>query len=141
MITRRSLFAGGAGLGFSAALGAAPVRAAVRRAPLSDPFQLGVASGEPTHDGVVLWTRLAMDPIALDGLGGMPSRPVPVQWQLAKDENFKHVVRHGVETARPDAAHSVHVELDGLDPGAEYFYRFRADREISPSGRTLTAPA
>ena len=141
MITRRSLFAGGASLGISAALGAEPVRAAVRRAPLSDPFQLGVASGEPTPGGVVLWTRLAMNPVALDGLGGMPDRPVPVQWQLAKDENFRHVVRRGVEVARTDAAHSVHVELDGLQPGAEYFYRFKAEGELSPVGRTLTAPA
>jgi alkaline phosphatase D len=141
MITRRALFAGGASLGFSAALGSAPVRAAVRRAPVSDPFQLGVASGEPTPDGVVLWTRLAMNPVALDGLGGMPARPVPVQWQLASDENFRHVVRTGTEQARPEAAHSVHVELEGLRPDAEYFYRFKAGGEISPAGRTLTAPA
>ncbi|MEV6154631.1 alkaline phosphatase D family protein [Nonomuraea sp. NPDC052129] len=141
MISRRSLLAGGAGLGLTAALGASPVRAAARRAPISDPFQLGVASGEPAPDGVVLWTRLAMDPVALDGLGGMPSRPVPVEWQLAKDENFRHVVRGGADLARPEAAHSVHVELDGLNPGTEYFYRFKAAGEISPVGRTLTSPA
>ncbi|MEZ7131024.1 alkaline phosphatase [Nonomuraea sp. AD125B] len=141
MITRRSLFAGGASLGLTAALGVQPVRAAARRAPLSDPFQLGIASGEPASDGVVLWTRLAMDPVALDGLGGMPNRAVPVQWELAKDDGFRRVVRRGTEVARPEAAHSVHVELDGLDPGAEYFYRFRAEGEISPAGRTLTAPA
>ena len=141
MISRRSLLAGGAGLGLTAALGASPVRAAARRAPISDPFQLGVASGEPAPDGVVLWTRLAMNPVALDGLGGMPSRPVPVEWQLAKDENFRHVVRRGVELAGPEAAHSVHVELDGLNPGTEYFYRFKAAGEISPVGRTLTTPA
>jgi alkaline phosphatase D len=141
MITRRSLFAGGVSLGLSAALGATPVRAAARRAPLSGLFTLGVASGEPTHDGVVLWTRLAKDPIALDGFGGLPDRPVPVQWQLAKDENFRHVVRRGAEVAHRAAAHSVHVELDGLDPGAEYFYRFKAGGELSPVGRTLTAPA
>jgi alkaline phosphatase D len=141
MISRRSLLAGGAGLGLTAALGASPVRAAARRAPISDPFQLGVASGEPAPDGVVLWTRLAMDPVALDGLGGMPSRPVPVEWQLAKDENFRHVVRRGADLARPEAAHSVHVELDGLNPGTEYFYRFKAAGEISQVGRTLTSPA
>ncbi|WP_207757417.1 alkaline phosphatase D family protein [Nonomuraea cypriaca] len=132
MITRRALFAGGLSLGLSAL---------PRRAPLSDPFRLGVASGEPTPGGVVLWTRLAMEPTAPDGLGGMPSRPVPVHWQLAKDENFRHVVRRGTEQAVPDEAHSVHVELDGLQPGAEYFYRFKADGELSPIGRTLTAPA
>lgn len=141
MITRRSLFAGGASLGLTAALGASPVRAVARRAPLSDVFQLGVASGEPAADGVVLWTRLAMDPIALDGLGGMPDQAVPVMWQVAKDESFRRVVRAGAELARPEAAHSVHVELDGLQPGAEYFYRFRVGTEISPAGRTVTSPA
>ncbi|TMR38168.1 alkaline phosphatase [Nonomuraea zeae] len=136
------LFAGGASVGITAALGAAaPVRAAARRAPLSDVFRLGVASGEPTPDGVVLWTRLAMDPVAPDGLGGMPARPVPVEWQLARDENFKRVVRRGTETARREEAHSVHVELDRLDPGTEYFYRFRVGTDISPVGRTLTTPA
>ena len=78
------------------------MRAAARRAPISDPFQLGVASGEPAPDGVVLWTRLAIDPLALDGLGGMPSRPVPVEWQLATDENFRHVVRRGVDRRRAE---------------------------------------
>jgi alkaline phosphatase D len=138
MITRRSLLAGGAGLGLAAAMGVSPARAAARPARLSDLFQLGVASGEPAPDGVVLWTRLAMDPVALDGLGGMPAKPVPVQWQVAKDENFKHVVRTGTETAAPEAAHSVHVELDS---GAEYFYRFKAAGDLSPVGRTITAPA
>ncbi|WP_084958457.1 alkaline phosphatase D family protein [Thermoactinospora rubra] len=138
MITRRSLIAGGASL---AALGALSRPAAARRRPLTDPFRLGVASGEPAPDGVVLWTRLAVDPLTPDGRGGMPGRDVPVQWQVAKDEGFRHVVRHGVEIARPEAAHSVHVELEGLDPGAEYFYRFRAGAEISPTGRTLTTPA
>ncbi|MGK5555776.1 alkaline phosphatase D family protein [Actinomadura kijaniata] len=141
MITRRSLLAGGAGLGLTAALGVPPVRAAARRAPLGEVFQLGVASGEPTPDGVVLWTRLAVDPLAPDGLGGMPRRPVPVEWQVARDEGFRTIVRRGVRVARPESAHSVHVELDGLKPGAEYFYRFRAAGHLSPVGRTLTAPA
>jgi alkaline phosphatase D len=51
----------------------------------ADPFSLGVASGDPTPDGVVLWTRLAPDP--LNG-GGMPARPVPVRWQIATDERM-----------------------------------------------------
>ncbi|PZG05964.1 alkaline phosphatase D family protein, partial [Nonomuraea aridisoli] len=102
---------------------------------------LGVASGEPAPDGVVLWTRLAVEPLAPDGLGGMPGRAVEVQWQVALDERFRQVVRSGCEVARPEGAHSVHVELDGLDPGREYFYRFRAEGEISPAGRTRTAPA
>ncbi len=105
-----------------------------------DPFELGVASGDPTTDGIVLWTRLALDPVAPDGLGGMPSRPVEVEWQLAADERFAAVLASGTAIARSAAAHSVHVEVDGLAPGREYFYRFRAEGHVSPAGRTRTAP-
>jgi len=45
---------------------------AVPRAATDDPFTLGVASGDPTLTGVVLWTRLAPQP--LDPDGGMPAR-------------------------------------------------------------------
>lgn len=58
----------------------------------SDPFSLGVASGDPLPSSVVLWTRLAPDP--LNG-GGMPSVNVPVQWQVALDEKLSKVVRQG----------------------------------------------
>ncbi|MDQ3152842.1 MAG: alkaline phosphatase D family protein [Actinomycetota bacterium] len=109
-------------------------------APSADPFTLGVASGDPAPDGMVLWTRLAPTPLAEDGLGGMGSRPVEVEWELAVDERFTRVERRGTETAVPDAAHSVHVELAGLRPGREYFYRFRAGGHVSPTGRTRTAP-
>ncbi|MGV9327535.1 alkaline phosphatase D family protein [Streptosporangium sandarakinum] len=105
-----------------------------------DPFTLGVASGDPSRDGFVLWTRLAVDPLAPDGRGGMPSRDVDVEWQVAADERFARVVRSGAETARPGAAHSVHVEPAGLEPGREYFYRFRVAGHVSPTGRTRTAP-
>ncbi|WP_214408962.1 alkaline phosphatase D family protein [Sphaerisporangium fuscum] len=108
---------------------------------LADPFTLGVASGDPSADGFVLWTRLAPDPLAPDGHGGMPGRDVEVAWQVAADEGFRRVVRSGTATARPASAHSVHVELDGLRPGGEFFYRFRANGHLSPTGRTRTAPA
>jgi alkaline phosphatase D len=107
----------------------------------STPFTLGVASGDPAPDGVVLWTRLAPDPLAVDGRGGMPDRPVAVQWQIAEDEGFGRVVREGRTHAQPKYGHSVHVEPHGLRPGREYHYRFRAGGEISPVGRTKTAPA
>jgi len=110
-------------------------------APVRDPFTLGVASGDPTPDGVVLWTRLAPDPLAPDGLGGMPDRTVPVGWEIAEDERFGRVVQRGVVDAVPDSAHTVHVEAVGLAPGRAYFYRFRAAGALSPAGRTRTAPA
>ncbi|MFE9103237.1 alkaline phosphatase D family protein [Actinomadura geliboluensis] len=105
-----------------------------------DPFTLGVASGDPDADGFVLWTRLALNPLAEDGLGGMPSRTVPVRWEVATDERFRRVVRRGTAAARPEAGHSVHVELNGLRPGRDYWYRFRTGAHVSPAGRTRTAP-
>src|SRR5215218_5351794 len=101
------------------------------------PFTLGVASGDPLPDGIVLWTRLAPRP--LEG-GGMPMVNVPVQWELARDSVFRAVVQKGEELARPELAHSVHVEVNGLEPARDYWYRFRAGNEISQVGRTRTAP-
>ncbi len=139
-VTRRRVLLGGAGVLGASALGP-PAWAQDRLhqgGRIRAPFTLGVASGDPTPDGMVLWTRLAPDPLAG---GGMPDRPVPVQWQVATDENFRRVVAGGTELARPERAHSVHAEPAGLRPGAEYFYRFKAGPETSPVGRTRTAPS
>jgi len=103
-----------------------------------DPFSLGVASGDPAPDGVVLWTRLAPRP--LDPDGGMPARPVDVSWSLAEDEGLTRGLRTGNAVALPQLAHSVHVEVAGLDPDRVYWYRFRAGDALSPLGRTRTAP-
>jgi alkaline phosphatase D len=89
---------------------------------------------------VVLWTRLAIDPLADTGLGGMPDQRIPVQWQVAKDDRFRHVVKAGTAAAEPQSAHSVHVEVNGLRSGSEYYYRFRVQSHVSPTGRTLTTP-
>jgi alkaline phosphatase D len=124
--------------GPAAPAGAATASAASRGQVPSAPFTLGVASGDPAPDGVVLWTRLAPDPLAPGG--GMPARAVPVQWEVAADERFRRVVRRGTAHAAPDAGHSVHAEVAGLAPGATYWYRFRAGSELSPIGRTRTAP-
>ena len=102
------------------------------------PFTLGVASGDPLPDGIVLWTRLAPEP--LDG-GGMPMAVVEVGWKVASDPLMRRIVRRGSELARPELGHSVHAEVHGLEPGREYWYRFVVGRERSPVGRTRTAPA
>jgi alkaline phosphatase D len=141
-VNRRSFLVTGAAVGAVAAWPAvASASASSRSAALpSDPFTLGVASGDPDHEGFVLWTRLALAPVAEDGLGGMPDRTYPVHWELATDERFQRVVRRGTATAKPSSAHSVHVELDGLAPGRHYWYRFRIEGYVSPVGRTRTAP-
>lgn len=100
-----------------------------------DPFGLGVASGDPVSDGVVLWTRL------LPAEPGAASGPLTVRWELAEDEGFRRIVQRGTATALPELAHSVHVELAGLAPDRWYHYRFLHGDAVSPTGRTRTAPA
>ncbi|KZB88024.1 alkaline phosphatase D family protein [Amycolatopsis regifaucium] len=109
-------------------------------AALPYPFKLGVASGDPLPDGVVLWTRLAPDPLE-NGNGGMPTTSTAVDWEVATDDKFTNVVKKGQVTALYADAHSVHVEVNGLQPDYEYYYRFRAAGHISPVGRTRTTPA
>lgn len=103
-----------------------------------DPFTLGVASGDPLSDSVVLWTRLAPEP--LKGDGGMPDKKVPVNWKVATDEDMHDVVKDDATTARPKYAHSVHVDVQGLESNTEYYYQFRVGSYSSPVGRTKTAP-
>ncbi|MGD9646327.1 MAG: alkaline phosphatase, partial [Pirellulales bacterium] len=111
----------------------------VRRPKLgATPFTLGVASGDPAPRGFVLWTRLAPNP--LEG-GGMPADAVAVGWEVAEDEGFGKIVRRGESIAVPQLAHSVHVEVDGLEPDRWYWYRFHVGEETSPLGRARTAPA
>jgi alkaline phosphatase D len=101
------------------------------------PFQLGVASGMPTTDGVVLWTRL----LPLNAMrNAWADEIVDVRWELAEDESFKRIVRQGVAQALPLLAHSVHVEIDGLPAGQWFHYRFMVGGAISPTGRTRTLP-
>ena len=134
-LRRRTFLAGGLA-------GAGTVVLAPRVAgAIGYPFALGVASGEPAADGFVIWTRLAPSPLNADGLGGMANAPVAVEWQVAADQRFAQVVRTGTATAVRASAHSVHVEVTGLQPGREYWYRFRAAGFLSPVGRARTAPA
>lgn len=106
----------------------------------SDPFTLGVASGAPRTDGMVLWTRLAPDPLAVDGHGGAPLANITVSWQVASDEEFADVVASGNALAQPGLAHAVHPRVTGLTAATVYFYRFTAGQWQSPTGRFRTLP-
>ncbi len=136
-LSRRAFLAGTLAFAPGAAL-AWPGRA-VRRQPrfATNPFTLGIASGDPAPDGVVLWTRLAPDP--LNG-GGMDPDPVEIRWEVAADSRMRHVVQHGRTLAEPEWAHSVHVEVAGLEPARWYWYRFHAGDWSTMVGRTKTAP-
>jgi len=104
----------------------------------SDPFVLGVASGSPTHDSVVLWTRLAPEAF----FGSAPREdPVTVRWEIAHDDKFERIVQRGQSVANAALADSVHIEVVGLEPDRWYFYRFMAGDAQSIIGRTRTFPA
>lgn len=96
----------------------------------TDPFVLGVASGDPHSSGFVIWTRL----LGAEAL-------VKVRWEVSQDDAFRQVVRNGDVTASPDRAHAVHVELASLPPGRRFFYRFHCGDATSPTGRCATLPA
>ena len=114
------------------AIGAAPFLASGARAVDLPRFALGVASGQPSREGMVLWTRLTG--------ADLPER-ANVRWEVASDEQFQRVVARGDEIAEAAWAHSVHAEPAGLEPARLYWYRFNALGQQSAIGRTRTAPA
>jgi len=107
-------------------------------------FGYGVASGDPTGTAVVIWTRVTPprrnphDPVAVPGSG--LGAPTHVTWEVARDRRFTRIARRGSYLTHPDSDHTVKVDVDGLSPYTEYFYRFTAAGETSPVGRTRTAP-
>ena len=103
---------------------------------VKDPFTLGVASGVPRNNSVILWTRLAPEPFAG---GGMPNMDVQLRVRVTRAENLRDSVIDRIITAPAADGHSVHFRADGLEPGAEYWYQFELADFVSPVGRTRTA--
>ncbi|MBJ7355955.1 MAG: alkaline phosphatase D family protein [Nocardioides sp.] len=101
-------------------------------------FRHGVASGDPLPRAVVLWTRVTPTAAAVPGSGRGPR--VSVRWEVASDQHFRHVVRHGQVVTGPGRDHTVKVDATRLQPGRWYWYRFRVGGVTSPVGRTRTAP-
>jgi alkaline phosphatase D len=137
MTTRRTFLAAAAAVTGVGLLPARHARPAESFRFSTNPFSLGIASGYPSPDGMVLWTRLAPSP--LEPGGGMPPEVIPVDWAIATDERMRSIVQHGTDYATPEWAHSIHVEPSGLDPGRDYWYRFESGGVRSPIGRTRTA--
>lgn len=141
LITRREFLRQSGGLcGALALTGFSPLAlSAVRSLDrlVSFPFTLGVASGDPTPDSLVLWTRLARE--ALEEVGAQQDA-LRVHFEVADSERFTRIVRQGFAVASPELGHSVHVDIRGLEPGREYFYRWQIGDAVSAVGRTRTAP-
>jgi alkaline phosphatase D len=139
MLDRRRFLQSLAALGLAAAQSARtqPVNTQPRFSV--NPFSLGVASGYPLPGGFVIWTRLAPMPLAPGG--GMPPEVVPVNWEVARDEQMHNVLASGTAYAAPDEAHSVHVEVSSLASARRYWYRFSAGEATSAVGSARSAPS
>ncbi len=136
MLDRREFLRACAALGLTSA--AAPAHTQERPRFDAAPFALGVASGYPNSDGFVIWTRLIIDPTRGDG--GIDPVRIRLNWEVSADEKFSKVAANGLEYLVPAWAHSLRVEVKGLEPNRPYWYRFIAGNEVSPVGRTRTAP-
>ena len=99
-------------------------------------FTNGVASGDPGLYGVILWTRVAPRPLA----DSNPKESVPVHWAISKNPAMQDQLAWGTETAHPESAHCIHVEVENLKPDTQYFFQFEALGLKSIIGRTHTLP-
>jgi alkaline phosphatase D len=118
-------------------------------------FSHGVASGDPQSDRVILWTRITLSPEALANVAAAEGearknprlageleqlKRIPLRWEVALDRQFKRRVRAGVAFSLPERDYTVKVDVDGLQAGTTYYYRFIGRDLQSPIGRTRTLP-
>ena len=137
-LDRRTFLVLGAAASGAVLLPASPALAGRTSRASGAVFSLGIASGDPLPDSVILWTRLAPQPLELDG--GMGSASAKVEWEIATDEAFTQGRQSGEYEATATYGHSVHIDVKGLTPDTWYYYRFKHGTELSPVGRTRTTP-
>lgn len=95
------------------------------------PFYHGVASGDPLPDRVIIWTRVTPEKMATS---------IPVTWEIAEDINFASIYKSDTLSATPLHDFTIKVDVDGLQPGHVYYYRFSSLGKYSITGRTKTTP-
>ena len=93
-------------------------------------FLHGVASGDPSHDSVILWTRVTPE----------SEGEITVGWELATDTGFENLVTNGETTTSAERDHTIKIDAMGLDAGTKYFYRFKQGESVSDVGCAITLP-
>lgn len=112
----------------------------------NNPFTLGVTAGSPTDNGFVLWTRLAPDPLSSDPAtpGGVAradhGKGITLDYEIALEPEMRRIVRQGTALADAEHAYAVHLDVDGLSPARDYWYRFQLGEHRSAIGRAITLP-
>jgi alkaline phosphatase D len=101
-----------------------------RKAPLlrGGKFSDGLISGDPTPNGITLWTRLA----GIEGAGR-------VELEVARDKSFRHVVTRKEIGTNKALNHAVKARIERLKPHEQYYYRFSTKGSHSEVGRFRTA--
>lgn len=92
-------------------------------------FQHGVASGDPLPDALIIWSRASVE-----------TDSQAIWWEIATDPEFRHRVQIGEVTAAAEADWTVKVDVQDLEAGTTYYYRFKALGRTSVVGRGRTAP-
>ena len=95
-------------------------------------FAHGIASGDPTADAVMLWTRVTPEKPE----GG----PLEITWEMAQDPDFTTLAKSGTVTATAVSNWTAKVDATGLQTETWYYYRFRLRNIVSPVGKTRTLP-
>lgn len=93
-------------------------------------FNHGVASGDPTQNAIILWTRVTPDETA----------NIKVTWEIATDSDFANIISNGEMLTNQDRDYTVKVDAINLVAGTQYYYRFKANGKTSVTGQTKTLP-
>ncbi|ADQ00111.1 alkaline phosphatase D family protein [Marinobacter adhaerens] len=101
------------------------------RTPIGS-FQHGVASGDPMHDRVIVWTRITPD--------DPTSETIPVDLIFSKTPEFDNpfVIQ---TSANAERDFCVKVDVTQLTSNTWYYFAFNCGDATSPIGRTRTFPA
>lgn len=94
-------------------------------------FKHGVASGDPTQDRVILWTRITPQ---------TPGGEIAYSWSMTPVDRRAGGARRGTGVTGPARDYTVKVDVTGLDAGRAYTFQFESGGVTSPMGRTRTLP-
>lgn len=92
------------------------------------PFYHGVASGDPTTNTVIIWTRYTPK----------YHQNYSIDWEVSLQNDFSSIVQQGKFETNQERDYTVKVDVQNLEPGTTYYYRFKNGKDISPVGRTQT---
>ncbi len=92
-------------------------------------FNHGIASGDPLADKVIIWTRVTTTAASVD-----------VNYEVATDAKFTTIIHNGTVVASAAHDYTVKIDVQNLDAGTFYYYRFKSNGVTSLTGKMKTLP-